>query len=215
MRTFRSNLFIPELVKNLLIINILLYFGSRLLLSSSSGLNLYDYLILHHFVSPDFQPYQLITHMFMHANFAHLFFNMFALFMFGSALERVWGPRKFLIFYILSGLGAALLHMGYMSFEYPTALLKTDPGMLGASGAVYGVLTAFALYWPNTELFFLFIPFPIKAKYAILFLVILELTLGFGNLAGDNIAHFAHLGGALIGFILVKIWNKTNKNSLY
>jgi rhomboid-like protein len=105
--------------------------------------------------------------------------------------------------------------MGYIYFQLQNGDINYFPGMLGASGAVYGVLTAFAMFWPNTELFILFIPFPVKAKYAILFMVILELTLGFGNFSGDNIAHFAHLGGALIGFILVKIWNKTNKNSLY
>ncbi|MBR9859756.1 rhomboid family intramembrane serine protease [bacterium] len=203
----------PELVKNLLIINVLLFLGTTLL--EGSGMTFAKYLILYYPASDHFMPHQFITHMFMHADLWHLFFNMFALFMFGSRLEVSWGPRRFLIFYIIAGLGAALVHIGFVYYQLSVGDINYYPAMLGASGAVYGILAAFAYYWPNTQLFILFIPFPVKAKYVILFLVFLELTLGLGNFSGDNIAHFAHLGGALVGFILVKIWNKTNRNSLY
>jgi membrane associated rhomboid family serine protease len=147
--------------------------------------------------------------MFSHGSIGHIFFNMFALFMFGKTLENVWGPKRFLNFYLLSGIGAAVVHLAvqyYMGGYAPA---------VGASGAVMGVLVAFAYLFPNTELFILFIPFPIKAKWAVIGYVLIDLFGGIANVSGDNIAHFAHLGGALTGFILVLIWNKGNSRGFY
>jgi rhomboid-like protein len=147
--------------------------------------------------------------MFAHSpsTFFHIFFNMFALYMFGKILENVWGPKRFLNFYLLCGIGAALMHLlvEYVQGGYSAAL--------GASGAVMGVAVGFAYLFPNTELFLMFIPIPIKAKWAIMAYVVYDLV--FGIAGGDNIAHFAHIGGALTGFILVLIWNKSDKKRFY
>lgn len=178
-----------------------------------------------------FQPVQLISHLFMHAGVTHIFFNMYGVFMFGSILERVWGPQRFLLFYFVTGFGAVLLHMAVQCFLVMQVAGTADPSLaqlnahpdamstyfvntVGASGAVFGLLAGFAMLFPNTELMLMFIPFPIKAKYFVAIYVLIELYLGFSMYGGDNVAHFAHLGGALFGFILVKIWNK-NRNSLY
>jgi membrane associated rhomboid family serine protease len=178
-----------------------------------------------------FQPIQLFTHMFMHANVPHLFFNMFAAYMFGSVLERVWGGKRFLVFYLVTGFGAVILHMLVQFFLVWKATGSVDPiwphlvanpeafstyfsRTVGASGAVFGILVGFGMMFPNTELMLLFFPIPIKAKYFISFYVLMELYLGFNMSQGDNIAHFAHLGGALFGFILIKIWSK-NRNFLF
>ena len=158
----------------------------------------------------NFRPWQIVTHMFAHAASGefmiwHILFNMFALWMFGRVIENLWGAKRFLIFYMACGLGAA------------AAQLLTSSGMsmaVGASGAVFGVLIAFAMTFPNTELYLMFIPIPIKAKWAILGLIAIDLFSGISQL-NDGIAHFAHLGGALTGFILLKIWNKTNRRTLY
>jgi rhomboid-like protein len=188
-------------------------------------------LTMHYPASEAFRPFQIFTHMFMHANFMHILLNMYGLYMFGSILERVWGTRRFTEFYFMTGLGAMALYTAVQGFQVysltgsfnPSPLLVApdssaehiiNSSMLGASGAVFGVLTAFAMLWPNTELFLMFVPIPIKAKYAIGGYVVLELFLGIRSNPGDNVAHFAHLGGALIGFIIVKIWNR-NRNILY
>jgi membrane associated rhomboid family serine protease len=179
----------------------------------------------------NFLPIQIISHMFMHGSGAHIFFNMFGLFMFGSILERVWGPQRFLLFYIITGFGAVLLHMFVQGFLVYRATGVLDPTMamleahpqamstyfsntVGASGAIFGVLTAFAVLFPNTELYLMFIPVPVKAKYMVSVYILIELWLGVGMYGGDNVAHFAHLGGALFGFLLVKYWNR-NRNTFY
>ncbi len=178
-----------------------------------------------------FMPLQIITHMFMHGSISHIFFNMFGLFTIGIILERVWGAQRYLLFYFITGFGAVVLHMmvqGFMIYSAtgsvnPTLeMLEAHPGAwstyfsstVGASGALFGVLTAFAVLFPNTELYLMFIPVPIKAKYFVTVYILIELYLGISMYGGDNVAHFAHLGGALFGFLLVKFWNK-NRNSLY
>jgi membrane associated rhomboid family serine protease len=178
-----------------------------------------------------FKPYQVVTHLFLHSPqmFLHIVFNMLMLWMFGRVLENVWGPKRFFIFYFACGLGAAALHLGIQYFRAEQLLTAIQAGnqadilalerqispALGASGAVMGVMVAFAYLFPNTELMILPIPIPIKAKWVVLAYVLLDLFLGIGNMPGDNIAHFAHVGGAVTAFILVYIWNKTNRRTLY
>ncbi|MFV5703724.1 rhomboid family intramembrane serine protease [Flavobacterium sp. XS2P12] len=242
---------VTETVKQLIIINILFFVGTLAL-----GDPAYKMLSMYFPENPNFQVWQSISHMFMHGGFMHIFFNMFALYSFGSALESIWGSKKFLFFYISCGLGAALLHTGinYYYFQDGVNVLmeqgfsKTDilavlnggsndqivpllnsPSfqnfvsayfgtVVGASGAIYGVIVAFAFMFPNAELALMFIPVPIKAKYFVPGLVLVDLYLGvsgqsiFGG--GGGIAHFAHVGGALFGFIIMWYWNKNqfNKN---
>ena len=165
----------------------------------------------------------------MHGGFFHLLFNMFALWMFGTMVERVWGAKKFLIFYFICGLGAAFFQMGSYAFDWwavDHAILTDDvmvqyqqrlreQATVGASGAIMGVLAAFGYLFPNTELIIFPIPIPIKAKWAIMGMIALDVFGGVVKVQGDNIAHFAHIGGALIGFLLVLYWNKTNKKTFY
>jgi membrane associated rhomboid family serine protease len=192
---------IPQVTKVILILNVTLF-----ILDYLSGHLLVNYLALYSYHTHYFKPYQLVTHMFMHGSFGHIFFNMFGLFMFGKVLESVLGSKKFFLLYILSGLGAAALQL----FIY--YMQGNDAIMIGASGAVFGILIAFGMLFPNVELFLMFIPVPIKAKYLIPIYAVLELFLGVANFSGDNIAHFAHLGGAVVGFILIKIWKKNQFN---
>jgi membrane associated rhomboid family serine protease len=286
MTEFRPGRFqiLPVVIKNLLIINGL-FFLAQLTLDGTGASgdlqvrtgNLADFFALHHIFSPLFKPWQLLTHMFMHGSLSHIFGNMFALWMFGSVLENLWGPKRFLAFYLLCGFGAALLHLGSLWYEnvqllndltrlrdnvslsnyeifyehylrnllsygepYPSQLLsawQNDPGnfqykeqglslatqytnlalaepTMGASGAVFGCLAAFGYLFPNTYIYLYFFV-PIKAKWVILAYIGLELFLTVRNSAGDNIAHFAHLGGALVGFVLVFFWNKTNRKQFY
>jgi len=218
------NLNTRTVVFNLIAINALM-FGATLL----SGEFMYKWCGLFYPASPYFKPVQIIAHMFMHGGFMHILFNMYALFLFGSVLERVWGPQRFLIFYFITGLGAAALHTGVQawivhnftgSFSPPMSTVNDIQQVaaiygsptIGASGAIFGVLVAFGMLFPNTELMLLFFPVPIKAKYFISLYVIFELVMGIRNNPGDNVAHFAHLGGALFGFILVKYWNRTGRN---
>lgn len=233
---------ISPVVKNLLLINLLFYIAQWTIPSFTQNLELYP------ISSEDFKPWQLATHFFMHSTFSigHIFFNMFALVIFGSQLERVWGPQRFLGYYISCALGAALLHLGVtyyrihnieinlsvedlelfrnaaydafqkgMNFKDPLLaqlnLLHHTP-MLGASGAIFGLLAAFGYLFPNTELMLLFPPIPIKAKYFVIGYAVLELYLGVSNNPSDNVAHFAHLGGALIGIIIVLYWSKNRNN---
>ena len=168
--------------------------------------------------------------MFAHSpgSFFHILFNMFGLWMFGRVLENVWGSKRFLLFYLACGVGSAILHLiiQYIRAEQLLqAVLANDPGFerlkgalspaLGASGAVMGIFAAFAYLFPNTELYIMFIPVPVKAKWAVLGLAAIDLFGGVANISGDNIAHFAHLGGAITGFILVLIWNKSNRRKFY
>lgn len=266
---------LPPVVKNLIIINVLFYLAT-IGLGSATGLDLSDLLGLHYFSASKFSPYQFITYMFMHGSPSHIFFNMFALWMFGSVLENVWGPRRFIIFYIVTGIGAALLH--YLVFyieiqpvlnqmdtfindptfnnlqafvsthRFPNqdlpmfdqfansyAVLQTDhfntqslqvslnfmtsykdyflnvPVVIGASGAIYGLLLAFGMLFPNS-LIYLYFFIPLKAKWFVIIFGVIELVSGFFD-TGGNIAHFAHLGGMIFGFLLIIYWNKKDRKA--
>ncbi|MBI3520491.1 MAG: rhomboid family intramembrane serine protease, partial [Bacteroidetes bacterium] len=168
-------------------------------------LDLDHYLDLFPIGTPEFKPHQFITYMFMHADISHIFFNMLAVYMFGSILENIWGAKRFLNFYILCGLGAAALQLGISTFNDQYTIL------LGASGAVFGLLVAFAMMFPNTELQLYFV-IPVKAKYLVIAYALFELYNGF--FANDNVAHFAHLGGLVVGIIIMLIW-KRNKTFFY
>jgi membrane associated rhomboid family serine protease len=266
---------IPALVKNLLIINVLM-FVATISLESSFDINLIKTLGLYNWQSDLFRPYQLVTHMFLHGSFMHIFFNMFALWMFGSVLEQHWGAKRFFVYYFVTGLGAAILHMitgslmlsgianatdlylsnpnydsfvafidnyvprassndvinnflaawnsdltnqGYIDesilFVNKIFEAKSNIPTVGASGAVFGLLLGFGMLFPNTVLMLIFPPIPIKAKYFVIIYGAIELYLGLQNSVNDNVAHFAHLGGMLFGFILIKYWNKNIRNSLY
>ncbi|MCC9168902.1 rhomboid family intramembrane serine protease [Pontibacter harenae] len=251
---------ITPMVRNLLIINVVVFILQDRLFPTGQ-------LALYHFGSEYFQPIQLLTHMFMHGGWSHLFSNMFSLFIFGPLLERFWGAQRFLMFYLITGLGASLLYMGVRAYELhqlqqdtisyienpsPIAfsnyledhvgpgygreeaieyhrnpdvpeyveatksLVKTiyqrifNTPLLGASGAVFGILMAFGMLFPNLELFLLFLPIPIKAKYFVLFYGAYELYSGFNRTPGDNVAHFAHLGGMLFAYIMIKMWQRND-----
>jgi membrane associated rhomboid family serine protease len=207
---FNSNQFnMPEVTKNIIIINVLL-FGATYLV----GDKMVENLALFHYQSPFFRGWQLLTHMFMHGSITHLLFNMFGLYMFGSRLEQIWGVKRFINFYLITGLGAAILHTAVQSYELTQGLDILNVPTVGASGALFGILVAFAMYWPNTELYLMFIPVPIKAKYAVIGYAAFELFAGLSGFQ-TGIAHFAHLGGALFGFLIVKYWNKHNRTTLY
>lgn len=193
---------ITDTVKHLLIINVLVFFGSYLLGPARFKLGMF-------FPTSDhFQPYQIVTHMFMHANEMHLFFNMFGLFMFGPPLESVWGPRRFLTYYLIAGFGALGLHLLATYIEVTMmggSPLMLNVPMVGASGAIFGLLAGFGMIFPNATIMLLFPPIPMKAKYFVLIYAAIELFLGVSN-SGGNIAHFAHVGGALFGVLLVLYW---------
>ncbi len=274
---FRPNGFsiLPPVVKNLLIINGLLFLAA-LALGSAFHIDLNNILGLHYLGAPAFKPFQLITYMFMHSttNFAHILFNMFALWMFGNALENVWGGKRFLVYYLLTGIGAALVYSIWISFElsptvdaidaflenpslggfavfqsssyfqvlsydvqnhynhfvdvYNSAIgnnqeaalqacvnfmseYRTDylnaHTVVGASGAVYGILLAFGMMFPNS-IIYLYFAVPIKAKWFVLIFGVLELYSGISNRPGDNVAHFAHLGGMIIGLFILLYWKR-------
>lgn len=224
---------ITPVVKNLLIINVIFFFATWLF--KQQGTDLREHLAVFYFDSSFFRVWQPITYMFMHANMAHIFFNMFALYSFGSILEAHWGGKRFINFYLITGLGALALQWAVQAFEVyqitgsPINDLVTLSGiggvdgqtlrgiytgpMVGASGAIFGILVAFAMLYPNLEMYIMFIPVPVKAKYIIPVYIVIELFLGVARFQGDSIAHFAHLGGALLGYILVKLWK--NKNTYY
>ena len=207
---FNSNRFgIPEVTRNIIAINVLLFVATIY-----SGDTMYEYLALFNYKSNYFHGWQMITHMFMHGSFSHLLFNMFGLYMFGSRLEQMWGAKRFINFYLITGLGAALLHTLVQDYEITQGLVNINQPTVGASGALFGILVAFAMYWPNTQLFLMFIPVPIKAKWAVIGYAAFELFAGISGFQA-GVAHFAHLGGALFGFILVQYWNKNNRNSFY
>ena len=216
-------------VLNLIILNALIYFAQVAFGGNSQLNSINDLFALHHYKSDMFRPYQLVTHMFMHGSFFHLLFNMFALWMFGSIIERVWGPKRFLIFFLICGLGAGLAQMGNYVFDYwqfdhgfvsPDLNAEYQTMMriqctVGASGAIMGVFAAYGYLFPNTQLFIMPIPFPVKAKWAILGIIALDVFGVASRTPTDNVAHFAHIGGALIGFLIVLYWNKTNKQTFY
>lgn len=196
----------PPIVKNLIIINVLVFVAQKLF---DAQYALTYKLGLWPISTGLFQPYQVVTHMFTHGSLSHILFNMFSLWMFGKILENVWGAKRFLFFYLACGLGAAAAHLAVQYFTHGFGVT------IGASGAIMGVIAAFGYLFPNTELFILFIPFPVKAKWAVLGYIAIDLFGGIANFSGDNIAHFAHLGGALTGFILVLTWNKSNHRRFY
>ncbi len=195
---------IPPVVINLLIINGLFFIATELV-GPALPFNP-NWLAMFYFESPNFRVWQIITHMFMHAGFAHIFFNMFALWMFGSILERRFGPKRFLNYYLLSGLGAAACHqlVQYVEFRSGNFDVLQIP-TVGASGAVYGLLFAFGYLFPNA-LLYLYFAIPVKAKYVVAGLALIGLFAGFSNTPGDNVAHFAHIGGMLAGFVILKSW---------
>jgi membrane associated rhomboid family serine protease len=204
-RSYRADSF-PPIIKNLLIINVLVFVAQNLLPA--------EYLVTGRLAlwpvkSDFFYPYQIATHMFTHASFTHLLFNMFSLWIFGQVLENVWGPKRFLFFYLVCGVGAAALHL---LIQYLTG---SGAPTVGASGAIMGLMAAFAYLFPNRELYIMFIPVPVKAKWAVLGYAAIDLFGGVAKVSGDNTAHFAHLGGAITGFILVLIWNKTGRKRFY
>jgi membrane associated rhomboid family serine protease len=234
---------LPAVVKNIIMINVLMLLAYYVVINTL-GYNLNEILGLYFPKSESFKPVQILTHMFMHANFWHLFFNMYALFIFGQVLENVWGPKRFLIYYLVCGLGAALVHESVIAFEYRGIMEKLSPDSIqtvvsdgaaylkegkvftdqamqglqlllytptvGASGAVFGILLAFGVLFPNTQLMLLLPPIPIKAKWFVLIYGGIELYLAFTQ-PGSNIAHAAHLGGMLFGYILIRFWRKTTK----
>ena len=215
---------LPPVVKNLLIINVLLYLATFTM--NRFHIDLTDYLGLHFFLASDFKPYQLITYMFMHGNFEHLFFNMFALWMFGNTLENIWGSKRFLLFYMVCGIGAGLCQEVVQYIQYATTLAQYDSvnlgggqvismasylnlmNTVGASGAIYGLLLAFGMMFPNSMIYLYFFV-PIKAKWFVIGYAVIELVSGF--IGGGNVAHFAHLGGMLFGLILILVWKKKGK----
>lgn len=266
---------LPPVVKNIIIINVLLFAATQLSVYVLHSDFMLRHLALFSVKSPLFEPHQIATHIFMHANLAHIFFNMFGVFMFGRILEQLWGSKKMLIFYTVTGLGAAFIHLTVnyfqmnhmlslahqftstpsytlfnqivtkygsradqydqiMSFMQQWFYKPDDPSFIagskayiadiiygnlniptvGASGAVFGLLIAFAMMFPDVELMLIFLPIPIKAKYFVPFYALLELFFGVAGFQWDNVAHFAHLGGALFGFLLVKYW-KGNQFRIY
>ena len=216
---------LPTVVKNLLIINVLLFLATFTL--NRFNIDLTNILGLHFFMASDFRIYQLVTYMFMHGNFEHLFFNMFSLWMFGSTLENIWGAKRFLLFYMVCGLGAGLCQEVVQYIEYTTSLVNYDTvnmgghvvpmstylnmmNTVGASGAIYGLLLAFGMMFPN-EYIYLYFLVPIRTKWFIVGMVVIELVSGFYG--GGNIAHFAHLGGMLFGLIMILHWKE--KGTMY
>jgi len=209
---------IPVVTRNLLIINILCWLAQYIL--ASKGINIAEYTGLHFILSDKFMPHQFITYMFMHdwTGFSHVFFNMFAVFMFGRTLEMVWGPKRFLLYYLFTGIGAGIVQEIVWTVQLWDYLsmpgIETVPYLtVGASGAVFGILLAFGMLFPNAELFIIPFPFPIKAKYFVIGYGVIELVLGVVDRAGDSVAHFAHLGGLFFGLILILYWKKTNNSS--
>ena len=214
----------PPVVKNILIINVLVYFG--MIVAARYGIDLDKWLALHFVLADDFNAAQLFTYMFMHANFSHIFFNMFAVWMFGRILENVWGGKRFLFYYVVCGLGAGFVQEIVQLIHYYTVLSDYDgvnmgSGLVipmsqylnfmttvGASGAVFGILLAFGMMFPDERMFIFPIPFPVRAKWFVVGYAVLELVLGISNNAADNVAHFAHLGGMLFGFFILLYWKR-------
>ena len=224
-------------VKNIIIINVLIFIACFVVPGLADNLTGY------YFASPNFRPWQIVTHMFMHSmsDFTHIFFNMYALYLFGTALENYWGTKKFIFYYMTCGIGAFFLHMGVSYFEiqkmmqtlsdkeiyqvmitgleegrsYKVQMVELysaiNTGVVGASGAVFGVLLGFGMLFPNTELMLLFPPIPLKAKYFVMIYGAIEFYLAMRQTAGDNVAHYAHLGGMIIGYLLLKYWQKNPK----
>ncbi len=219
---------IPPVTKNIIIINVLFWLASITLpkvVANSFGVpfDLAHFLGLHYFQASAFNPVQLVTYMFMHdtSSIWHILFNMFAVWMFGQTIERTWGPKRFLIFYTVSGIGAAIVQEATWFIALGASMTEIAAygdqlnGLItvGASGSVFGILLAFGMLYPNAPLYMMFIPIPIKAKYMMIFYGVSELFLGVSRFTGDNIAHFAHLGGMLFGFFMIRYWKKIDKQN--
>lgn len=252
MTEFRPSSFqiLPTIIKNIIIINVLVYVA-QITIGKSPGFPMEDLFALHTWQSPLFKPWQFVTYLFMHdpSNISHIFFNMFALWMFGATLENLWGPKRFLLFYFACGLGAAFCHMlvlyfenqgminmynyirnsgdmnemyyfikryggGYLGSPDEIFVTRINEATLGASGAVFGCLAAFGYLFPNSYMYVYFL-IPVKVKWFVLLYIGSELFATVKSSAGDNVAHIAHLGGALVGFLLVYFWNKTNRRMFY
>lgn len=216
------------MTKNLLIVNFLAFVATWVL--ELRGIDITSLLGLHFFLAKDFHLYQFVTYMFLHGGFTHIFFNMFALWMFGAVVERVWGPKKFLFYYISCGIGAGLIqeaaqYINYMAEGLDTfervnlggTLMLTEDYLnlwttIGASGAVYAILLAFGMIFPNERLFIIPFPFPIKAKWLVIGYIAIELFSALSG-PGDGVAHTAHLGGMLFGFIMIRYWKKHPESS--
>jgi membrane associated rhomboid family serine protease len=199
---------IPPVTRFLLVANVVIFIIDQLTRGIISAyLALYS-LNTHLDAIQTFKTYQLVTHMFIHGSFGHIFFNMFGLFIFGRVLETAIGSKKFFILYFASGLGAAGLQLLVYYLQHSVG------AMVGASGAIMGITAAFAVLFPNVEMMLIFLPVPIKAKYFVPIFLVIELFFGVANFRVDNIAHFAHLGGAIVGFILVMFWKK-NRYQMY
>jgi membrane associated rhomboid family serine protease len=239
----RNFLGLPPVVKNILLLNVIMLLANWAA-QSVIGRDLNGILGLYFPKSESFMPVQIVSHMFMHGGFMHLFFNMFALYMFGGILENIWGGKRFFIYYMVCGLGAALVHETVIMFQYNKLISVLGPDQVqmvieegasylnenkfyvneamkdlqillnvptvGASGAIFGILLAFGVLFPNTQLMLLFPPIPIKAKYFVIGYGAIELYLAFTQ-PGSNVAHAAHLGGMLFGYIMLRYWRKTTK----
>ncbi|EJX04997.1 rhomboid family protein [gut metagenome] len=239
--------YIPPVTKNLLIINALFFLGT--IVAESYQIDLNQYLGLHFVLSEQFNTAQFFTYMFMHGSFSHLFFNMFAVWMFGRILEQVWGPKRFLFYYLLCGIGAGIIQELVTGISYLNLQANLSPDIItqvqqeglkylqrgmnyidptlaslnatlngftvGASGAVYAILLAFGMLFPNEPLFIFPLPIPIKSKYFVIGYALIELFSGLSNNPGDNVAHFAHLGGMIFGFLLIIYWRKKNRKNGY
>lgn len=231
----------PPVTKNLLIVNVIIFLAMAIF-PDKIGVMMDRHCGLHYYLSQDFIFTQFISYQFVHANFGHLFFNMFALFMFGMVIESIFGPKRFLTYYLICGIGAGLIQMGVNAIEYiqltqqlPNEVVQrvisegaslinqgynysnTTLGSLnalinaptvGASGAIFGILLAYGKFFPNREMYIMFIPYPVKAKWVVIGYAVIELVQGVG-LANTGIAHFAHLGGMIFGLLLILYWQKT------
>jgi len=239
MSAYRQSPFsnITPVVKNLLIINVIFFAASYLLRNT---FDMDRWLAVYYFNSPEFKLWQIISYMFMHANLMHILFNMLALFFFGPILEYSVGPKRFLNLYFICGIGAILLQWAVQAIQVHNLTggfvishpeLKSSyieyganaqrlidiyfAPVVGASGAIFGLLVAFAMLYPNMEMMILFLPIPIKAKYIVPGYILIEIWSGVGQQSGDNVAHFAHLGGALFGFLVVKFWRLNRPNNYF
>ena len=197
---------LTDVVKNLLIINVIAYVLTHL--TGEWGYGWLMDLSVYFPTSEKFQPVQIVTYMFMHGDLMHIFFNMFALVMFGGAIETLWGPKRFLFYYFFTGFGALALEFAVKWYELDSGMISPEAvnvPMLGASGAVFGILAAFGMMFPESRIMLIIPPIPMKAKYFVLIYAALEIFLGIGQF-GTGIAHFAHVGGALFGFLLILYW---------
>ena len=238
MNAYRQSPFanLTPVVKNLIIINLICFIPFVVLSDYSYDNLVVKNLGVFYFNSPNFKVWQIVTYMFLHGGWSHILFNMFALFSFGPILEYSIGAKRFFNLYFICGIGAIVFQMIVQAIEVhsligsvtlPPDLQVNDPAIIaklqgiytspviGASGAIFGLLVAFGMLFPNMELMILFIPVPVKAKYIIPVYIIIEVYLGVTQFSGDNVAHFAHLGGALLGFVLVKMWGLRGPRNFY